>query len=165
MQRRHVIIPAVLLAGAAVVGGSALLPQLPLGAEPTGGTSPASEVLAPIDEAALAERTARLDAQAARLDAIAAQRPPALPPLARARASAAAPVRVATSPRASASTVVAASAPPTTTTTSTRGDDDDHLDDHGGDRDDRFDDDDHADDHGGDREDHDDHDDDSHDDD
>lgn len=82
MNRRHLMIPAALLAASAVLGGTALLHGLPLGTDPAGSSSgQAAATLDPASptDAQIAQRQAALDATAARLKAIAAQRPPALP--------------------------------------------------------------------------------------
>lgn len=77
MQRRHMIIPALLIAGSATFAGRGLLTILPLGPDQAASTSAA--LVQPTSAQDLATREATLTAAEQRLAAIAARRPPALP--------------------------------------------------------------------------------------
>jgi len=79
MKRRHLIIPAAMLAGSAVLGGQAALRAMPLGAPPAVEATMTTGVQS--NDQQLVDRAAQLDQQSARLDAIDAQRPPSLPPV------------------------------------------------------------------------------------
>jgi hypothetical protein len=147
MNRKHLILPAALLAGSALLDGRAAIGELPLGSD----AQPASSVGQLVETTStddIGTRSAQLDAAERRLNALDAQVPPALPGVP------APPVRVASSgPSANSGP---SSAARTGDDNSGRDhaeddgseDDDDAFDDHGGDRDDDGGDDD-EDDHGG----------------
>jgi hypothetical protein len=82
MHRRHLIIPAALLAASALLGGRALIGSLPLGPDSTpASSSQALTTPAMATDDQLAASTKALDDSAARIAALEADVPPALPPV------------------------------------------------------------------------------------
>jgi hypothetical protein len=139
MDRRHLILPAALLAGSALLAGRAALGALPLGVD----TKPAASVGQLVDatsDDAIAARTEQLDAAERRLDALDAQVPPALPRVA--SQSAVIPARAAVSTSARSEDEHGGRGRDHDEDDDDASDDHDSDDDHGGDRD--HDDDDHG---------------------
>jgi hypothetical protein len=80
MNRRHLVIPAALIAASALFGGRALVNATSNGsseADPAASTMMASGT----GEAEIAARAAQLDAAEQRIEALASDRPPALEPV------------------------------------------------------------------------------------
>ncbi|MCW2959779.1 MAG: hypothetical protein JWM90_166 [Thermoleophilia bacterium] len=83
MDRKHLILPATLLAGSALLGGRALLDSLPTGPEPSESVASLVETTTTTGtvEDEVRTRTAQLDADERAIDAAARQKPPAVAPL------------------------------------------------------------------------------------
>jgi hypothetical protein len=78
MRKRHLVIPALLLAGSALFGVQALLGAIPLGPDPSNPAVATSQERTATEDQITA-RSTQLDELANRLDELDAQRPPALP--------------------------------------------------------------------------------------
>jgi hypothetical protein len=81
MDRRHLIIPAALLAGSALLGGRALIGTMS-NDSPAADRAASSTLTSAMSEQALADRAAQLDAMSRRIDAIDADTPPIVTPAA-----------------------------------------------------------------------------------
>lgn len=79
MDRRHLIIPAALLAGSALLGGRAIIQTMGPDAAPSQQAS-SSTLTTSTGDAAVADRATQLDAMEQRIAALAADTPPAVTP-------------------------------------------------------------------------------------
>lgn len=79
MDRRHLIIPAALLAGSALLGGRAIIQTMGPGAA-AGEQAASSKLTRTVDDRAFADRSRSLDAMERRIATLAADTPPAVRP-------------------------------------------------------------------------------------